>query len=108
MKTEPLFANTYTALAGRLDEDRSAIARALSEPSAPQKTRRGWSVQAVRDFLFIRRLEKMTDAAFQVMCHSVESEPFDAEYFCDADNGRRMLGEIRIKGRIAMIADLRS
>ena len=108
MKTEPLFANTYTALAGRLDEDRSAIARALSEPSAPQKTRRGWSVQAVRDFLFIRRLEKNDRCGISGHVSQRRKRAFDAEYFCDADNGRRMLGEIRIKGRIAMIADLRS
>ncbi len=107
MKLEPLYAATYTQLAGRLGEDRNSIARALAEPGAPEKGKRGWKVQSVRDFLFIRRLEKMTDAAFQDMCHYVEGEPFDAEYFCDADNARRMLGEIRIKGRIAMITELR-
>jgi len=107
MKLEPLYAITYTALAGRLGEDRSAIARALSEPGAPEKGKRGWSVQSVRDFLFIRRLEKMTDADFVALCQQVEHGSLEAEYFCDADNARRMLGEIRIKGRIAMMAELR-
>ena len=107
MKLENLYALTYTQLAGRLGEDRNSIARALAEPNAPQKTRRGWIVSEVGTWMFIRRLEKMSDPDFEAMCHSVEGEPFDAEYFCDADNARRMLGEIRIKGRIAMIAGLR-
>ena len=107
MKCKYLYAATYTQLAGRLGEDRNSIARALSEPGAPEKGKRGWKVQSVRDFLFIRRLEKMTDADFVALCQRVERGSFDAEYFCDADNARRMLGEIRIKGRIAMIAGLR-
>ena len=106
MKCENLYAATYTQLAGRLGEDRNSIARALAEPGAPEKGKRGWKVQSVRDFLFIRRLEKMTDAAFQDMCHSVEGEPFDAEYFCDADNARSELEAIRRGGRLAMIQEL--
>ena len=100
MKCETLYAATYTQLAGLLDEDRSSIARALSEPSAPQKGKRGWKVQSVRDYLFIRRLEKMTDAAFQDMCHSVASE--------NMTPGERMqLSAIRRGGRQEYIKELR-
>ena len=100
MKCETPYASTYTALAGRLDEDRNAIARALSEPSAPKKGKRGWSVQAVRDYLFIRRLEKMSDPDFEAMCHSVEGE--------DMTPGERMqLEAIRRGGRSAYINELR-
>ena len=108
MKLENLYAGTYTQLAGQLDEDRNSIARVLAEPNSPQKTRRGWSVQAVRDYLFIRRIEKMSDPDFDAMCHSVEGEPFDAEYFCDADNARSALADFRRGGRLGMITELES
>jgi hypothetical protein len=107
MKLETLYASTYTALAGRLGEDRNSIARALAEPNAPQKTRRGWSVQAVRDFLFVRRLAKMTDADFVALCQQVEHGSFDAAYFCDADNARSELEAIRRGGRQEYITGLR-
>ena len=72
MKCENLYAATYTQLAGRLGEDRNSIARALAEPDAPQKTRRGWSVAEVENFMFLRRLRKMTDADFVALCQQVE------------------------------------
>ena len=100
MKCENLYAATYTQLAGRLGEDRNSIARALSEPGAPEKGKRGWKVQSVRDFLFIRRLEKMTDAAFQDMCHSVEGENM-------VPGERMQLEAIRRGGRQEYIKELR-
>ena len=102
-----LTVKTLTELAGRTGEDRHALSAALSEPNAPQKTRRGWIVSEVENFMFLRRLRKMTDADFVALCQQVEHGSLEAEYFCDADNARRMLGEIRIKGRIAMMAELR-
>ena len=107
MKCENLYALTFTQLAGRLGEDRNSIARALAEPDAPQKRKRGWVISEIESFMFLRRLRKMTDADFVALCQQVEHGSFDAAYFCDADNARRMLGEIRIKGRIAMMAELR-
>jgi len=108
MQLEPLYATTSTQLAGRLGEDRNAIARALSEPGAPEKGKRGWVVSEVGTWMFIRRLEKMSDPDFEAMCHSVEGEPFDAEYFCDADNARSELEAIRRGGRQAYIRELRN
>ena len=100
MKCEPLFANTYTALAGRLDEDRNVIARALSEPGAPEKGKRGWVICEVENYLFLRRLRKMSDADFEAMCHYVASE--------DMTPGELMqLEAIRRGGRQEYIKELR-
>lgn len=99
MKCEPLYAATYTALAGRLDEERHTLARALAEPSAPKKGKRGWSVQAVRDYLFLRRLRKMTDAAFQELCSEVEHGSTEAGELS-------ALADFRRGGRLALIQEL--
>jgi len=100
MKCENLYALTFTQLAGRLGEDRNSIARALAEPDAPQKRKRGWVVSEVGTWMFIRRLEKMSDPDFEAMCHSVEGE--------DMTPGERMqLEAIRRGGRSAYINELR-
>ena len=99
MKCATLYAGTYTALAGRLDEDRNAIARALSEPDAPQKTRRGWVVSEVENFMFLRRLRKMSDADFQELCSEVERGNTEA-------GGAAALADFRQSGRLAMIEEL--
>ena len=99
MKCETPYASTYTALAGRLDEDRNAIARALSEPNAPQKTRRGWVVSEVENFMFLRRLRKMTDADFDALCQQVEHGSLEA-------GEAAALADFRRGGRMAMIEEL--
>jgi hypothetical protein len=99
MKLETLYASTYTALAGRLGEDRNSIARALSEPDAPEKGKRGWVVSEVENFMFLRRLRKMTDAAFQELCSEVEHGSLE-------EGEAAAIADFRRGGRLAMIEEL--
>jgi hypothetical protein len=99
MKCETLYAGTYTALAGRLGEDRNSIARALAEPDAPQKRKRGWVVCEIESFMFLRRLRKMTDADFQELCSEVERGNTE-------EGEAAALADFRQSGRLAMIEQL--
>ena len=94
-----LTAKTVTELAGRTGEDRHALSAALYEPGAPKKRKRGWVICEVENYLFLRRLRKMTDAGFQELCSEVEHGNTEAGEVA-------ALADFRRGGRTAMIREL--
>lgn len=93
------YCKTLTELAGRTGEDRHALSAALSEPTAPQKRKRGWVVSEVESHLFLRRLRKMTDADFDELCREVERGNTEAGELS-------AIADFRRGGRRAMIEEL--
>lgn len=94
-----LTVKTITELSGLVGEDRHALSAALSEPNAPQKTRRGWIVSEVENFMFLRRLRKMTDADFVALCQQVEHGSLE-------EGAAAALADYRRGGRLGMIEEL--
>lgn len=73
---ELLHTPSFSKLAAVCDCDRGSL-RGIRDrdPRFPRQTAQGWSAGAVKLFLYIRELEKLTDSDYRDHCAEMEMSP---------------------------------